>query len=190
MEKKKIFQKFTVKDIVFLAIISAITLVTSAVMPLVIAVPVFGIIQVALGFQFSLFPAIGVMKVRKPGSVLFIAIFSGIVLVFMNPVMFACLAICALISETVALIIFKGYEKNATCFVASALYLPLSLPFLSLWYKAIGIGDSGEAVKALVNPAPLMAVLMTLAVIAICCLGALVGIKISKELQKSGALKK
>lgn len=190
MEKKKIFQKFTVKDIVFLAIISAITLVTSAVMPLVVAVPVFGIIQIALGFQFSLFPAIGVMKVRKPGSVVFIAIFSGIVLVFMNPIMFACLIICAILAETVSLLIFRGYEKNAACFLAAALYLPLSLPFLHFWYKAIGVGDSGEAVKALVNPEPLPAVLMSVAVIALCCLGSFVGVKISKELQKSGALKK
>ncbi len=190
MEKKKLFQKFTVKDIVFLAIISAVTLVTSAVMPLVIAVPVFGIIQVALGFQFSVFPAIGVMKVRKPGSVVFAAIFSGIVLVFMNPIMFACLALCAVIAEAISLVIFKGYEKDAACFLASALYLPLSLPFLHIWYKAIGIGDSGEAVKALVNPEPLTAALMSLAVVAICCLGAFVGVKISKELRKSGALKK
>ena len=190
MEKKKLFQKFTVKDIVFLAIISAVTLVTSAVMPLVIAVPVFGIIQVALGFQFSVFPAIGVMKVRKPGSVVFVAIFSGIVLVFMNPIMFACLALCAVIAETVSLVIFKGYEKDAACFLSSALYLPLSLPFLHIWYKAIGIVDSGEAVKALVNPEPLTAALMSLAVVAICCLGAFVGVKISKELRKSGALKK
>lgn len=190
MEKKKLFQKFTVKDIVFLAIISAVTLVTSAVMPLVVAVPVFGIIQAALGFQFSVFPAIGVMKVRKPGSVVFVAIFSGIVLVFMNPVMFACLALCAVLAEAVSLAIFKGYEKDAACFISSALYLPLSLPFLHLWYKVIGIGDSGEAVKALVNPKPPAAALMSLAVIAICCLGAFVGVKISKELRKSGALKK
>ncbi len=188
--KKKVFQKFQVKDIVFLAIISAVTLVTSAVMPLVISVPVFGIVQIALGFQFSCFPAIGVMKVRKPGSVLFIAIFSGIVLVFINPIMFACLSICAALAEAISLIIFKSYEKNAACYLASALYLPLSLPFLHFWYKAIGVEDSGAAVKALVNPEPLMAVLMSLAVIALCCIGALVGVKISKELQKSGVLKK
>lgn len=98
-EDNKIFKPFTAKDIVFLAIISAITLVTSAVMPLVAHVPVFGIIQIVLGLQFSIFPAIGLMKVRKVGAMLFISVFSGIVLVFMNPIMFLCLVICALISN-------------------------------------------------------------------------------------------
>ena len=79
-EDKRIFKPISTKDIVFLAIISAITLVTSAVMPLVAHVPVFGIIQIVLGLQFSIFPAIGLMKVRKPGAMLFVAIFSGIVL--------------------------------------------------------------------------------------------------------------
>lgn len=144
----------------------------------------------ALGLQFSVFPAVGVMKVRKPGAVVFVAIFSGIVLVFMNPIMFACLAVCAVLAETLALFIFRSYEKDAACFLASAVYLPLSLPFLHLWYKAIGVGDSGEAVKALADPQPLTAALMSLAVIAICCLGAFIGVKVSRELQKSGALKK
>ena len=41
----KIFKKYKIKDIVFLAIITACTLVTGAVMPLLVNVPLFGIIQ-------------------------------------------------------------------------------------------------------------------------------------------------
>ena len=68
---KKIFKKYKIKDIVFLAIITACTLITGAVMPLLVNVPLFGIVQLGLGLQFSIFPVIGMMKVRKPGALLF-----------------------------------------------------------------------------------------------------------------------
>ena len=56
--KNKIFQKYMIKDVVFLAIITCCTLVTGAIMPLLVNVPLFGIIQLGLGLQFSLFPVI------------------------------------------------------------------------------------------------------------------------------------
>lgn len=186
-EDNKIFKPFTAKDIVFLAIISAITLVTSAVMPLVAHVPVFGIIQIVLGLQFSIFPAIGLMKVRKVGAMLFISVFSGIVLVFMNPIMFLCLVICALISECLSLIIFKGYKKDAACFLTAWLYLPLSLPFLYLWYQLIGGNDT---VASYANSNIWLTIVMSLCVVVLCAIGSLIGVKIGRELRKSGALKK
>ena len=186
-DDKKIFKRFSAKDIVFLAIISAITLVTSAVMPLVAHVPVFGIIQIVLGLQFSVFPAIGLMKVRKFGSMLFISIFSGIVLVFMNPIMFICLVICALISEGLSLIIFKGYKNDFACFLTAWLYLPLSLPFLYVWYQLIGGEDT---VASYANSNVWLTVVMSLCVLALCALGSFIGVKIGRELRKSGALKK
>lgn len=186
-EDKRIFKPFLAKDIVFLAIISAITLVTSAVMPLVAHVPVFGIIQIVLGLQFSIFPAIGLMKVRKVGAMLFIAIFSGIVLIFMNPIMFFCLLLCALIVEALVLLIFRGYKSDKACLLASWLYLPLSLPFLYAWYQIIGGEDT---VASYANSNPWLSIGMSVCVIALCFIGALIGVKIGHELQKSGALKK
>ena len=41
-DESKMFRRYKIKDIVFLAIITACTLVTSAIMPLLIHVPVFG----------------------------------------------------------------------------------------------------------------------------------------------------
>ena len=75
---KKIFKKYKIKDIVFLAIITACTLITGAVMPLLVNVPLFGIVQLGLGLQFSIFPVIGMMKVRKPGALLFQSIFISV----------------------------------------------------------------------------------------------------------------
>lgn len=188
MEKeKRFFQKYQVKDIVFLAIISAVILITSSVMPLVAHVPLFGIIQIVLGIQFSLFPAVGICKVRKPGSLLIISVSSGIVLIFMNPIMFACLTICAFLAELITLLIFRSYQKDLACWLVSTLYLPLSLPFLYVWYQIIG-GE--ETVAAYANKAPLVAVALSIVAIVLCSLGSFLGIKISKEMKKSGVLKK
>ena len=76
--ENKIFRKYKIKDIVFLAIMAACMLVTGAIMPLVGQIPVFGIIQVCLGLQFSIFPVIGMMKVRKPGALLFMSLCCGV----------------------------------------------------------------------------------------------------------------
>lgn len=180
IENHKIFKRFEARDIVYLAIISSIMLVTSSVMPIVAHVPIFGIIQIVLGLQFSLFPAMGICKVRKPGSLIFMALFSGVVLVFMNPIMFVCLLLCAFLAELITILIFRGYKKNTSCFLASWLYLPLSLPFLYLWYQLIGADNS---VASYANSNPILAVIMSLCVILLCALGSVLGIKISKELE-------
>lgn len=67
-DESKMFRRFKIKDIVFLAIITACTFITSVVMPFIKDVPVFGIIQICLGLQFSIFPVIGLMKIRKAGA--------------------------------------------------------------------------------------------------------------------------
>lgn len=56
VESKETFGKYKIKDIVFLAVITACTLITGAVMPLLVNVPLFGIIQLGLGLQFSVSP--------------------------------------------------------------------------------------------------------------------------------------
>lgn len=191
-DEDKIFKMFKIKDIVFLAIISAIMLLSGAFMPLVANVPLFGIIEICLGLQFSLFPAIGMMKVRKPGSLLFMSFFSGIVLIFMNTIMFFCLLLCALISEGLTLLIFRGYKSDWASFFASTLYMPLTLPFLYLWYKFFYsfTGEEGEAVSAFIGSDVGTAVGMSVAVVVLCAFGAFLGVIITRELRKAGVIKK
>lgn len=192
-EKKegKIFKKYKIKDIVFLAIITAITLITASIMPLLIHVPLFGIIQLGLGIQFSLFPVIGMMKVRKAGSLVLMALFSGVLLVFMFPPMFFCLIICALIAEAFTLIIFRGYDKDRACVFAGTMYMPLTLPFLAVYYNVMYDWSAGanEAVSQFVGTSPLLAIGVSLAVVAVCFIGSMLGRLITKELKKAGKLK-
>ena len=189
---KKIFKKYKIKDIVFLAIITACTLITGAVMPLLVNVPLFGIVQLGLGLQFSIFPVIGMMKVRKPGALFFQSIFIAVFLVFMFPPM-ALIIVCALIAETLALLIFRGYKNDWACVFAGTLYMPLTLPLMWLYYNAFYTvtGEEKAATSMFLGGAnPGVVVGISIAVVALCFVGSVVGMLIARELKKAGVLKK
>ena len=186
---RRYLQKFQIKDVVFLAIMSAVALATCAVMPLVISLQplIFGISQLVTALQIGVFFAIGLYKVRKPGSLLLMALMMGIIQL-MSPPMFLSSVLNGILIELIVLLLFRGYEKDAAVFVAAMLHTPLSLPFNYLYNRLIKGADSPLA--AVADRAPLAAVGMTLAVVAVSALGALIGIKIARELKKSGVLKK
>ena len=192
VESKETFGKYKIKDIVFLAVITACTLITGAVMPLLVNVPLFGIIQLGLGLQFSVFPVIGMMKVRKPGALLLQAIFISVFLVFMFPPM-VFIILCALVAEAVTLLVFHGYENDWSCVLAGTLYMPLTLPLMYLYYNAFYTvtGEEKAATSMFLGGAnPGVVVGISIAVVALCFVGSVVGILVSRELQKAGVLKK
>lgn len=189
---KKIFKKYKIKDIVFLAIITACTLITGAVMPLLVNVPFFGIVQLGLGLQFSIFPVIGMMKVRKPGALLLQSIFIAMILVFMFPPM-VMIVLCGLIAETLSLLIFRSYKNDWACVLAGTLYMPMTLPLLYLYYNVfytVTGGEKGAMRMFLGGGNAGIAVGISIGVLALCFVGAVVGMLIARELKKAGALKK
>ena len=188
----RIFKKYRIKDIVFLAIITACTLVTGAVMPLLVNVPLFGIVQLGLGLQFSVFPVIGLMKVRKPGALFWQSVFISAFLIFMFPPM-ALLTVCALIAEGVALLPFRGYQNDWACVVAGTLYMPLTLPLMWLYFNTFYTvtGSEKAATSLFLGGAnPVVAVGISVAAVALCFVGSVVGMLIARELKKAGVLKK
>lgn len=192
VESKETFGKYKIKDIVFLAVITACTLITGAVMPLLVNVPLFGIIQLGLGLQFSVFPVIGMMKVRKPGALLLQAIFISVFLVFMFPPM-VFIILCALVAEAVTLLVFHGYENDWSCVLAGTLYMPLTLPLMYLYYNAFYTvtGEEKAATSMFFGGAnPGVVVGISIAVVALCFVGSVVGMLVSIELKKAGVLKK
>lgn len=188
---KKIFRKYKIKDIVFLAIITACTLITGAVMPLLVNVPLFGIVQLGLGLQFSVFLVIGMMKVRKPGALLLQSIFISVFLIFMFPPM-ALIIVCALIAEAVVLLFFRGYRSDWACVVAGTLYMPLTLPLMYLYYNAFYTvtGSEKAATSMFLGGANPVVVGISFAVVALCFAGSVIGMLIARELKKAGVLKK
>lgn len=188
----KVFRRFRIKDVVFLAVITACTLITSAIMPFVKDVPVFGIIQICLGLQFSIFPVIGLMKIRKAGALLFQSLLMAAFLAFMFLPM-ALIALCGLVAEGVALLIFRSYKKDRACVLASTLYMPLTIPLMLFFGKVLYsfTDEYGQAMTIFLGTDNVWMILgITGAVIAICFVGSLVGMAISRELKKAGALKK
>ena len=182
VESKETFGKYKIKDIVFLAVITACTLITGAVMPLLVNVPLFGIIQLGLGLQFSVFPVIGMMKVRKPGALLLQAIFISVFLVFMFPPM-VFIILCALVAEAVTLLVFHGYENDWSCVLAGTLYMPLTLPLMYLYYNAFYTvtGEEKAATSMFLGGAnPGVVVGISIAVVALCFVGSVVGMLVSR----------
>ena len=182
---KKIFKKFQVKDFVFLAVLSAaMTLCGGITMPLVMHTTVFGLRNMAAAPIYSIYVAIGLMKVRKPGALTIIGLFSGAPLIFFSTVMFFNNFVSAIIAELIMLLIFKGYQKKVSVFVTTGIYMPFSLPIsvlFSLWLN----GQSYAQLTA--NPK--ISVLTSIGTIALAFLGAAIGMKIAAELQKAGKLK-
>ncbi len=182
----KIFQKFTVKDIVFMAILSAVALCTAAVMAVISHIYIFGLAQLVTGLQFSLFPAIALMKVRKPGTLFIFAFLTGLFELFMAPVMFVSSILTGFILEALILLIFRGYSSTKAVFFASSLFIPATLPFNLLYYRLFSkeMWDLffGSGFKVL-------SIIFVLATFAVCALGSFLGIKISRELKKAGVLK-
>lgn len=187
----KIFQKYKIKDIVFLAIITACTLVTGAIMPLLVNVPFFGIIQLGLGIQFSLFPVIGMMKVRKPFALLLQSMFISIFLVFMFPPMILLIA-CAFVIELLTLLFFRGYKSDWACVFVGTLYMPMTIPLLYMYYNVFYSvsGTENAAVSMFIGSNNIGLIIgITAAVIAVCFIGSVMGMLIARELKKAGKLK-
>lgn len=189
-KENKVFKKYKIKDIVFLAIITACTLVTGAIMPLLVNVPLFGIIQLGLGLQFSLFPVIGMMKVKKPGTLLLQSAFISIFLVFMFPPMVLLIA-CAFIAEVLTLLIFRGYKNDWACVFAGTLYMPLTIPLLYMYYNVFYTvsGNEKAAISMFLGGNAGVIIGISLAIIALCFIGSLLGMLIARELKKAGKLK-
>lgn len=188
----KFFKKYKIKDIVFLAIMTACTLITGAVMPLLVNIPLFGIVQLGLGLQFSIFPVIGMMKVRKPGALFFQSIFIAVFLVFMFPPM-SMIVLCGLVAEGIAMLIFHGYKNDWACVVAGTLYLPMTIPFLYFYYRFFYTvteeGKTGLSIF-LAGSNPWVVAGISCAIVALCFVGSVIGMVVSRELKKAGVLKK
>lgn len=188
----KFFKKYKIKDIVFLAIMTACTLITGAVMPLLVNVPLFGIVQLGLGLQFSIFPVIGMMKVRKPGALFFQSIFIAVFLVFMFPPM-SMIVLCGLVAEGIAMLIFHGYKSDWACVVAGTLYLPMTIPFLYFYYRFFYTVTEEEKTGLsifLADSNPWVVAGISCAIVALCFVGSFIGMVVSRELKKAGVLKK
>lgn len=184
--KGKIFQKFTTKEIVFLAILSAILILTCSVMAIFAEATkvIFAVGQASTALQLSLFLTIGLMRVRKTFTTSFIMAFMGVVMFMMSPVMGVSNIFVMVCVEILILVIFGGYEKDKACMFGGFI-----APILSIVVPAIYNCILVPEVFAVTVSNPLVVAGMLALVVALSFIGSLVGLKIGKELQKSGIMK-
>lgn len=184
VDKGKREKYFQVRDIVFLALCAAAALLFSAVMPLVSHVPVYGLIQIVVSLQTSFFFSLGLYKVRKAPAILFMALCSAIVQVFMAPVMFFMSVISGAIIELFLVCLPKHYNNTVGRYLASILFIPLQMPMLWIYYSWI----SQSLPESYIGNQWWFILLMVLAVVALNVIGTVLGNLLGKELDKAGIL--
>jgi energy-coupling factor transport system substrate-specific component len=175
---------FKVKDVVFLAVLSVVlTLAGMLTMPIVMALPVFGLRNAAAAILYGLFLSIGLLKVRKPGALFLLALFNGVVLLMMTPIMFLNNLFASLLSEAIALLVYRSYETDRSVVVAASLFAPLTLPLSLVFTMLFHAQSLAEVLKD-----PLLTLGLCAATVLLSILGALGGAKIGRELKKAGVL--
>lgn len=183
LEKDMLFQKFTIKDIVYLSIISILSILGSSVMMLVVPLvtQIYGIAQLVTAFQVSILFSIGLFKVRKPGSILYMALFMGAVMVFMSWIMFVVFLVAGILTEALGLIIFRKNKGNLSVIVKTTLFMPLTLPLNFL----LNLIMAEEVQINLISKVPWITIVVTVSVILISLLASFLGVVISKEIKKA-----
>ncbi len=179
------FQKYTVRDILFLAVLAAVLLLVGMLtMPLVMAVDLFGLRNLVSAPLYGLFCAVGLLRVPKPGALTLIAIFLGAVLLMMSPMMTLNHIVGALLAEGITLLIFRSYQTKTSILIVCGLFIPLTLPLSLLFNLAL----NGKSFVEIITH-PLYSVLLSLGTVALSFLGAWLGLRLGRELEKAGVLK-
>ncbi|MGI6787133.1 MAG: hypothetical protein ACOX5X_01015 [Acholeplasmataceae bacterium] len=182
-EKEKLFQKFSIKDIVYLSIISILSILGSSVMMLVVPLvtQIYGIAQLVTSFQVSILFSIGLFKVKKPGSILYMALFMGAVMVFMSWIMFVVFLVAGIITEALGLLIFRTNNSSLSVIVKTTFFMPLTLPLNFL----LNLMLAEEVQIKLITKVPWITVVVTLSVVLISLIASILGALISKEIKKA-----
>lgn len=176
--------KFTVKDVIFIAILSAVLTVAGFLtMPLVMSVTLFGVRNMFSALIYALFAMLGVMKIKKIGTLTLMGLFHGSVLLMMSPIMFWNMFVGALVSELVVFFIYRSYEAVRAQVLGATLFIPLTLP-TTLSFTMMIHGKTWQEIME----KPFLSVFICAATVLLSYAGAKLGYKLGKELQKAGKL--
>jgi hypothetical protein len=149
------------------------------VVPLV--TQIYGIAQLVTSFQVSILFSIGLFKVKKPGSILYMALFMGAVMVFMSWIMFVVFLVAGIITEALGLLIFRTNNSSLSVIVKTTFFMPLTLPLNFL----LNLMLAEEVQIKLITKVPWITVVVTLSVVLISLIASILGALISKEIKKA-----
>lgn len=179
------WEKFKVKDIAFLAVMAALLILCAAISMPFMAVPIFGLRNMATAPFYGIFCTIALLKVRKPGALSLMVIFNAAILLMMSPVMFTNNTGSVIIAELIVMLIFRSYKKDAAIILAAGLVIPFTLP-VSILFNSFLYGK--EMTETLTGD-PIYVILACIGTVVLSFVGTAIGMKIGKELKKAGKLK-
>lgn len=177
-------ERFKVKDIIFIACIAAaLTLGGMLTMPLVMSIDLFALRNMASAFLYSIFTILGIMKVKKMGTLTLVGLLHSFVLLMMAPVMFWSLFLAAFSSELIVWLIFHNYTTDRAKIMASTLFIPMSIPATLVFTMLI----HGKTISEVIER-PFLSLGICVCTVLLSFVGTKLGFKIGTELQKAGKL--
>lgn len=173
---------WTTREYVFAAMISAALLVVaSIVIPFTLPLRIPGLANAVNGLFGSFFLVIGLIRLKKPGSLLLITGIYSLICLSVSPLVFAFVLIGGIFGETVCTTLFRGYHGKLAPVCGAVLYemgmfpaaMVLSFFFLPERYQEL---------------APWIFIVAEIAIFTTSLIGALIGLKVARELSRAGRL--
>jgi energy-coupling factor transport system substrate-specific component len=179
-------RNFTVKDIIFMAIITAAMLVIGFLtIPLAFATQLPAMPMLFSALPYAFFLTIAAYKIRKTGTIFMIALLNGLVLLMMSLVMFTQSVITGLLCELVIYFGFRErYQSDRGIMTGAAFFQVFVIP-VSFLVSFILASDSLDQYLA----SPWIILPVSLGTFALGVFGAVLGLRVAKELRKAGVLK-
>ena len=173
---------WTTREYVFAAMTSvALLVVASVVIPFTLPLRIPGLTNAVNGLFGSFFLVIGLVRLRKPGSLLLITGVYSLICLSISPLIFGFVLTGGVFGELVCSLLFRGYRGKVAPVCGAILYemgmfpaaMGLSFFFLPLRYTEMAPWIFGVA---------------ELAIFTTSLIGALVGLKVAAELSRAGKL--
>ena len=176
--------KFTVKDVVFMALIAvAMNVASFLTVPLVVALPLPGIRNVVVAPFFGLLLAIAILRVRKVGTATIVSFFTGVLLVFISPSILLFELASGIVADLVGLLWKGSYTKPVPVIIICAIYM-----VVNVWFGIIfGALLSVESFKlSMFADQPLVVLAASAVSFGLGAAGAWVGARVTGEFRKAG----
>lgn len=182
-EKELQNERIELQDIIFLAIMSGlITLANFFTVPIVVAIPLVGVRMLVAAFPQGLLFTVGVLKVRKFGSIFILAALTGLALLPISWIITGFNLISGAICEIIVFLIFRNFKKDSSVVVGASLFNPLTIPaafFLTVW--------AAESIAEYIAN-PFITCIMFVLCLIVSLIGSLCGLKIGDSLKKAGKI--
>jgi hypothetical protein len=170
------------REYVFAAMTAAALLaVASIVIPLTLPLRIPGLTNSVNGFFGSFFVVIALIRLRRPGSLLLITGIYSLICLSVSPLVFGFVLFGGIFGETICFLFFRGYPGKLAPICGAVLYemgmfpaaMLLSFFFFPERYQDVALWIFLAAETAIFTTSTA---------------GALLGLKVAKELAKAGRL--